>query len=191
MEQMSESASDPVLKVLRPLVETSRAFQGEDRRHIRSMGLTPSQFNIVAALGDTDGMISSELSEATLLTKGTLTGVLDRLEAKGLIERAGVPADRRRTLIRLTKKRDELFRMVLPAHMTHLKPFFERALTPQDATQLNELLPRLRESFRGGWALKLERGKGESFFSHMVLIRTMCHKADKEATMATLFKTDD
>ena len=49
MEQMSESASDPVLKVLRPLVETSRAFRREDRRHIRSMGLTPSEFNIVAA----------------------------------------------------------------------------------------------------------------------------------------------
>ena len=157
LERMPDGATDPVLKVLRPLVEAYWAFWLEDSRHIRSMRLTPAQFDIVATLGDTEGMICSDLSEATLLTKGTLTGVLDRLEAKGLIERAGVPGDRRQTLIRLTKKGDDVFRKVFPAHMSHIKPFFEHALTPQDATELKELLLRLRDSFRRGGGPKAGR----------------------------------
>ena len=60
--------------------------------------------------------------------------------------------------IRLTKKGHEVFRKVFPVHMSHIKPFFEHALTPEDATQLKELLRRLRESFRQGGAPKREPG---------------------------------
>src|SRR5437867_10128285 len=85
--------ADPYLKVLRPLVEAYLAFWREDSRHIRSMRLTPSQFDVIATLGDTNGMTCSELSTATLVTKGTLTGVLDRLETKGIIRRDDVKGD--------------------------------------------------------------------------------------------------
>ena len=78
---------DPYLKVLRPLVETYLAFWRIDIRHIKSLRLTPSQFDVIATLGDTEGLTCSELSAQTLVTKGTLTGVLDRLVSKGLIRR--------------------------------------------------------------------------------------------------------
>src|ERR671937_761672 len=94
---------DPYLKVLRPLVEAYLAFARQDNRHIRSMRLTPSQFDVIATLGDSDGMTCSELSAATLVTKGTLTGVLDRLEKKGLIRRTAVKGDRRCIKVRLTE----------------------------------------------------------------------------------------
>ncbi len=85
---------DPYLKVLRPLVEAYQAiFQVRDR-HIRSMGLTPPQFDVVAEFGATTGMTCVELSQATLLAKASLTGIIDRLEAKKLIERKTVPNDR-------------------------------------------------------------------------------------------------
>ncbi|HZN44428.1 MAG TPA: MarR family transcriptional regulator, partial [Nitrospiraceae bacterium] len=95
---------DPILKVLRPLVEAYLAFWRTDSRHVRSLKLTPSQFDVIATLGDTDGMTCTELSAATLVTKGTLTGVLDRLEAKGLIRRESVVDDRRSIKINLTDK---------------------------------------------------------------------------------------
>src|SRR5438093_605035 len=105
------------LQVLRPLVETYFAFLRKDDRHIRSLGLTSPQFDVIATLGDTQGMPCRELSEKTLVTKGTLTGVLDRLEKKGLIERVPSREDRRCTLIRLTPKGDARFREVFPAHI--------------------------------------------------------------------------
>ncbi len=143
-------ATDPTLKVLRPLVEAYQAFWLEDARHIRVLGLTPSQFDVVATLGNTDGMTCSELSAATLVTKGTLTGVLDRLQRKGLIERMPVESDRRCTLIRLTSNGDALFRRTFAAHITHLRPFFERALSPAEADRLRRSLLALRDSFRAG-----------------------------------------
>jgi len=139
---------DPYLKVLRPLVEAYLAFWRTDSRHIRSLRLTPSQFDVIATLGDTDGMTCSELSRRTLVTKGTLTGVLDRLMAKGLIRRDDVKDDRRRIRVRLTEKGDALFRKTFAAHIAFLRPYFERALSQKDAETLSSLLLRLRDSFR-------------------------------------------
>jgi DNA-binding MarR family transcriptional regulator len=138
---------DPILKVLRPLVEAYLAFWRTDSRHVRSLKLTPSQFDVIATLGDTDGMTCTELSAATLVTKGTLTGVLDRLEAKGLIRRESVADDRRSIKINLTDKGDQLYRKTFAAHVAFIRPFFEQALTRKDAEQLRTLLVRIRRSF--------------------------------------------
>lgn len=139
---------DPYLKILRPLVEAYLAFWREDSRHIKSLKLTPSQFDVISTLGDTDGMTCAELSNATLVTKGTLTGVLDRLAAKGLIKREAVAGDRRCTRIKLTEKGETLFRKVFAAHIAHIRPFFERALSRKDVEQMRTLLLRVRDSFQ-------------------------------------------
>lgn len=146
--QIPAFQDDPYLKVLRPLVEAYLAFSREDNRHIRAMKLTPSQFDVIATLGDTEGMTCSELSQATLVTKGTLTGVLDRLERKGLIRRDAVEGDRRCIKIRLTEKGEALFRKTFPAHAAFLRPYFERAFTQKEAEQARALLLRLRDSFQ-------------------------------------------
>lgn len=138
---------DPHLKVVRPLVEAYLAFSRADNRHIRSMRLTPSQFDVLVTLGDTNGMTCSELSAATLVTKGTLTGVLDRLCAKGLTRRDPGPRDRRSTTIRLTPKGYALFQSVFAKHIAFLRPYFERSLTPEDVDSVVGLLRRIRDSF--------------------------------------------
>jgi DNA-binding MarR family transcriptional regulator len=145
--ELPDLKDDPSLKVLRPLVEAYLAFSRADSRHIRLLKLTPSQFDVIATLGDTKGMTCAELSAATLVTKGTLTGVLDRLVDKGLILRESVAGDRRSIKIHLTGKGDQLFRRTFAAHVAFLRPFFERALTEKDADQLRELLARIRDSF--------------------------------------------
>jgi MarR family transcriptional regulator, 2-MHQ and catechol-resistance regulon repressor len=145
--ELPDLRNDPILKVLRPLVEAYLAFCRADSRHIRTLKLTPSQFDVIATLGDTKGMTCAELSTATLVTKGTLTGVLDRLAAKGLIRRESVADDRRSIKIRLTDKGDRLFRRTFAAHIAFIRPFFERALTHQDVEQLRVLLVRIRRSF--------------------------------------------
>ena len=136
------------LKVPRPLVETYLAFARADDRHIQAMHLTRSQFGVTATLAGTNTMTCSELSAETLLTKGTLTGVSDRLEAKGLIQRDELEADRRRTTIRLTEKGQHLFEKVFPTHAAFPRPFFGHALNPHEAEAARTLLLRLRDSFQ-------------------------------------------
>jgi MarR family transcriptional regulator, 2-MHQ and catechol-resistance regulon repressor len=139
---------DPYFKLVRPLVEAYVSFERVDSRHIKALKLTPSQFDVIATLGDTDGLTCSQLSAQTLVTKGTLTGVLDRLAKKGLIRRDAVEGDRRFTKIRLTEKGNRLFQTTFAAHIAFLRPFFERALTRQEVEQARTLLLRLRDSFR-------------------------------------------
>lgn len=145
--ELPDLKDDPILKVLRPLVEAYLAFSRTDSRHIRLLRLTPSQFDVIATLGDTKGMTCAELSAATLVTKGTLTGVLDRLAAKGLIRRETVVRDRRSIKINLTDKGNQVFRRTFAAHVGFIRPFFERALTEKEADQLYGLLVRIRDSF--------------------------------------------
>jgi len=121
---------DPYLKLVRPLVEAYLAFWRTGSRHVKSLRLTPSQFDVIAALGDTEGMTCSELSEKTLVAKGTLTGVLDRLVSKELVRRDAIQKDRRYTKVSLTAKGDALFRKTFAAHIAFIRPFFERALSP-------------------------------------------------------------
>ena len=147
--EIHDFANDPYLKLVRPLVQAYLAFARTGSRHIESLGLTPAQFDVIAELGDTDGLNCAELSAATLVTKGTLTGVLDRLEAKGLIRRDDVKGDRRAIKIRLTAKGGTVFRKTFPTHARFLRPYFERALTPQDIKLLRSKLLRLRDSFEG------------------------------------------
>ena len=141
---------DPYLKVLRPLVEAYLAFWRVDSRHIRTLRLTPSQFDVIVTLGDSTGLTCSQLSSQTLVTKGTLTGVLDRLAKKGLIRRESVASDKRRTKIRLTEKGNALFQRVFGSHIAFIRPVFEQALSQQEVETARSLLLRLRDSFQEG-----------------------------------------
>ncbi|OYV40086.1 MAG: MarR family transcriptional regulator [Thiomonas sp. 20-64-5] len=101
---------------------------------MQSMGLTPAQFDVLATLGNTEGMNPKRLSEKTLITKGTLTGVVDRLLAKGLAQRLPDPADGRGQIVRLTPEGQAAFEQVFPAHGAHLALAFARLDAAQRAT---------------------------------------------------------
>lgn len=139
---------DPYLKILRPLVEAYQAFFQMGDRHIRSMGLTPPQFDVIAELGGTKGMTCVELSQSTLLAKASLTGILDRLESKGLLERQIVPHDRRASHICLTQAGQAIYRKVFPAQANIMRPYVQRALTKEEVTAMQGMLIQLRDSCR-------------------------------------------
>lgn len=117
---------EPFLPMLRELALCYQAFEAYSGAHVRSMGLTPSQFDIVATLGNTPGMSFKELGEKTLITKGTLTGVVDRLAARGWVERVAHGSDRRCQIIRLTPAGEALFAEVFPAHLAYMARCFAR-----------------------------------------------------------------
>ena len=139
-------ASPTYLQTLRQLIRCTQAFERFSGAHVKSMGLTESQFDVIATLGNTSGMTCKELGERTLITKGTLTGVLDRMEARTLLTRRADASDARRTHIALTRRGNALFAEVFPTHLKHLQRAFGQ-LTESELNQLRDGLTSLRLAF--------------------------------------------
>lgn len=125
------------LLLVKGLVQAYQAFEAHSGAHIKEMGLTTTQFDIIATLGNQPPMTCKELGEKTLVSKGTMTGVLERLETKGLIEKFLNVEDGRSYKIGLSRAGDKIFKKVFPAHVEYLgkafgklsKKEFERAVT--------------------------------------------------------------
>jgi len=132
-----------VVPVIRELVRCYQAFERASSAHIRQSGLTPPQFDVIATLGNTTGLSCKELGERTLMTKGTLTGVLDRLEERGLLTRLPSSRDGRSFLVRLTRTGDATFRRTFEPHLEFLAPAFE-ALSDTARHDLERRLAQLR-----------------------------------------------
>ncbi|GED51461.1 MarR family transcriptional regulator [Brevibacillus borstelensis] len=84
-----------------------KVFQLEKAR-LSEYGVTPVQFVLLHVLWEKDGQKGVELGTRLRLDGATITGLLDRLEQMGLIERRPSPTDRRTNLIYLTPRGREL-----------------------------------------------------------------------------------
>nr|WP_277876606.1 MULTISPECIES: MarR family transcriptional regulator [unclassified Leptolyngbya] len=109
--------------------------------------MTPPQFDVICTLGNTSGMFMNQLAEKTLVTKGTLTGIVDRLEQKGLVRREVPPENRRCFLIVLTPEGEQLFEQIFPQHTLYLKERFDR-LSPSELKEIQTALSRLKSIFQ-------------------------------------------
>jgi MarR family transcriptional regulator, 2-MHQ and catechol-resistance regulon repressor len=137
------------VRSIRLLAECFHAFERQSGANIRCRtGLTPSQFDIVATLGNTPGMTFKELGERTLITKGTLTGVIDRLQEKGFVERVTQLEDRRSTLVRLTKQGEKEFKRVFAPQIAFGKQSFAN-YDEQDFEALDKELTKLHANLTG------------------------------------------
>ena len=114
------------MTLIKELASTYQAFESYSTSHIKEMGLTMTQFDILATLGNQPPMTCKELGEKTLILKGTMTGVLERLEAKGLIEKIANEEDGRSYKIGLTKSGDKLFQKAFPEHLKYLGKAFSQ-----------------------------------------------------------------
>jgi MarR family transcriptional regulator, organic hydroperoxide resistance regulator len=70
--------------------------------HFKTIGLSIPQGDVLATLTEKEGISQQELAIRLYVTKGNISGLLDRLSAAGLVERRMTPGDRRSHAIYLT-----------------------------------------------------------------------------------------
>ena len=111
-------------------------------------GLTAMQSNTLTMLGDGKALAMSALSNHFMCDASNVTGIADRLEARGLIERQDHPTDRRIKLIALTpegvKLRDIIMSETVAAEGERLNPILSEA----ERAMLQELLDKILKSQR-------------------------------------------
>ena len=139
------------LKSIRLLAECMQGFERLSGEHVRECGLTHAQFDIIATLGNTEGMSYKELGDKTLITKGTMTGVIERLEQKGLVERQRSLDDKRSWFIRLSPQGEQVFRDVFPKVISRGGAVFA-GYSEDDFAALEKTLSGLKQVITAGGA---------------------------------------
>lgn len=74
------------------------------RELLAPLGVTPVQYAVLKVLSDSDGISGTDLGARMVLDSASITGVIDRLESLGLVERRADSDDRRVQRIFATKK---------------------------------------------------------------------------------------
>ncbi|MDB5650328.1 MAG: MarR family transcriptional regulator, partial [Hyphomicrobiales bacterium] len=69
---------------------------------VRGLGLSVPQCDVLTTLTEREGVSQQELAERLYVTKGNISGLIDRLAAAGFVERRSIPGDRRSHAIYLT-----------------------------------------------------------------------------------------
>jgi len=106
-----------------------------------------AQGRILYVLWQRDGISQRELAAETSLAATTLTGMIDRMEASGLLEKVPAPGDRRKTLLRLTAKAREL-RGDYDDVSRQMDDIFYRGFTPEEAARFEADLRRVLRNLK-------------------------------------------
>ena len=107
----------PRYPALLQLLQTSERVWNGSRVFFMRWDLSPSQFNLLNLLvGEVQGRNQIELSRLLITHRSNVTGLIDRLEARGLLERQATPGDRRAYRVMLTDQGAKLMREILPEY---------------------------------------------------------------------------
>lgn len=112
-EQSSVSEAQEIVGLFRKF---RRHIARGSRAELARSGLTAAQVSVVSLLGGGEAMTLSELSHELELSHSTVSGIVDRLQAKGVVQRTPHPEDRRYVQISLVEKVKQRGTVAAPDH---------------------------------------------------------------------------
>lgn len=134
--------TDRALKLWVVLSRAAAAVEQHVRADIGRHGLSPAEFGALEALHHKGPMLLGEVKKKILVSSGGITYVIDRLVAKGLVERRDCPDDRRASYAALTAEGEALIGRIFPAHAACLEHVLS-GLGEEEKERATELLRSL------------------------------------------------
>ena len=129
------------------LYSTSLAMMRVYRGLLPKLGLTYPQYLVMMVLWERDQLTVSDIGERLFLDSATLTPLLKRMEAQGLVQRARARSDERQVIITLTEQGNALRKQaaeVMPAVLCATQCSIDEVTTLRD--QLVKLRKHLNDS---------------------------------------------
>jgi MarR family transcriptional regulator, 2-MHQ and catechol-resistance regulon repressor len=118
-------------------------------RNIAAQGLGFSDFAVLESLLHLGPLPVNTIGPKVRLTSGSISVAVDRLEARGLVERRGVPGDRRTRVVHLTRAGRTLAQRAFASHEAAMEEA-AAALAPAERAHLLGLLRRLGLAAQAG-----------------------------------------
>ena len=132
------------------LLEVARVMERRIAAYAATAGVDLAEGDILFTLrrsGPPFRLTPSEISAALLVSSGTLTNRLDRLERKGFLRRIPHPTDRRSTTVELTPSAVEALDIAIFTHVENERQMLS-TLSDREQQQLDRLLRKLLHHLR-------------------------------------------
>lgn len=142
----AEAGADPFriwFRFIRLHRRATNAIAGE----LKMLGLSIPQFDLLSTLTEREGLSQQELAERLYVTKGNVSGLLDRMVEADLVERRSIPGDRRSNALYLTKKGRDLAEKGIAAQRAYVQRTLG-SLPDQDLADLERIVLAWRERAR-------------------------------------------
>jgi MarR family transcriptional regulator, organic hydroperoxide resistance regulator len=120
---------------------------GQMTGRIRALGLSIPQFDLLSTLTEREGISQNELAERLYVTKGNVSGLVDRLVQAGLVERRAIAGDRRSYAMHLTPEGRRLAEAGIKAQRDFVAQTLGK-LPEQDLAELDRLVLAWRDLAR-------------------------------------------
>lgn len=107
------------------LAQASSRISREFHREVEAVGLSVTEWRVLASLEGSEGEAIGVLSQLTLTKQPTLSKVVQRMETEGIVARTRVRTDRRQTVVRITPKGHRLTDALRERAIEHQKLVLE------------------------------------------------------------------
>src|SRR5256714_3704241 len=125
------------------LWKAARAVQAYAEKSITDLEMCGSDFAVLEALLHKGPLPVNEIGKKILLTSGSITVAVDRLEQRALVERRAHGSDRRARMVHLTKEGRKLITRAYAQHAADLERLASASLTSTERTTLIRLLKKI------------------------------------------------
>jgi len=125
------------------LWKASSAVQAYAEKSISELEMCGSDFAVLEALLHKGPLPVNEIGKKVLLTSGSITVAVDRLETKGFVERRAHGTDRRARIVHLTKEGRKVITRVYADHAADMERLASASLTKSDRKALIRLLKKI------------------------------------------------
>jgi len=141
-------AHDPdPLRVWFRFVRLNRRVSAAVATEMKSLGLSIPQFDLLSTLTEQEGLTQQVLAARLYVTKGNVSGLVDRLVEAGLVERRASPGDRRSHALHLTREGRRLAERAMAAQADYVRETLGR-LPASDLVTLERLVLAWRDKAR-------------------------------------------
>jgi len=125
------------------ITDVSRLIRTVFERRVRSYGLTRAQWMVIARVHRLPGLSQSAVADLLEIEKAPAGRLIDRMEAKGWLERRGDPKDRRINRLHLTAKGKRIHTAIWPIAEATVDDAMAD-LTSDERRKLTSLMTRVK-----------------------------------------------
>ena len=143
MAELEPLSGENGIHVFLVLWKAAHAVEAYAEKSIADLEMCGSDFAVLEALLHKGPLPVNEIGKKILLTSGSITVAIDRLEQKGLVERRAHGSDRRTRVVHLTKEGRRLITRIYTQHAADLEELVSASITTAERAKLIKLLKKI------------------------------------------------